>query len=215
MAVKIRLSRAGAKKTPHYRVIVADARSPRDGRFLERVGTYNPLLPRDHPDRVKLKLDRIKYWLEKGAQPSGRVAKFLGSADVIPMPKHENPIKAKPKAKAQARLDELAHAKTQDSSEASGSDVAEETGSAAGESSGDDKVSAETVDETEANKKNETEESEIDEATEADTSVAEPTNETEEPDASGITDKDAGSVEPTDESKADEVRKSEKPEVEK
>ena len=215
MAVKIRLSRAGAKKTPHYRVIVADARSPRDGRFLERVGTYNPLLPRDHPDRVKLKLDRIKYWLEKGAQPSGRVAKFLGSADVIPMPKHENPIKAKPKAKAQARLDELAHAKTQDSSEASGSDVAEETGSAAGESSGDDKVSAAPVDETEANKKNETEESEIDEATEADASVAEPTNETEEPDASGITDKDAGSVEPTDESKADEVRKSEKPEVEK
>jgi len=215
MAVKIRLSRAGAKKTPHYRVIVADARSPRDGRFLERVGTYNPLLPRDHPDRVKLKLDRIKYWLEKGAQPTGRVAKFLGSADVIPMPKHENPIKAKPKAKAQARLDELAHAKTQDSSEASGSDVAEEIGSAAGGSSGDDKVSAEPVDETEANKKNETEESEIDEATEADASVAEPTNETEEPDASGITDKDAGSVEPTDESKADEVRKSEKPEVEK
>ena len=215
MAVKIRLSRAGAKKTPHYRVIVADARSPRDGRFLERVGTYNPLLPRDHPDRVKLKLDRIKYWLEKGAQPSGRVAKFLGSADVIPMPKHENPIKAKPKAKAQARLDELAHAKTQDSSEASGSDVAEETGSAAGESSGDDKVSAEPVDKTEAHKKNETEESEIDEATEADASVAEPTNETEEPDASGITDKDAGSVEPADESKADEVRKSEKPEVEK
>ena len=215
MAVKIRLSRAGAKKTPHYRVIVADARSPRDGRFLERVGTYNPLLPRDHPDRVKLKLDRIKYWLEKGAQPSGRVAKFLGSADVIPMPKHENPIKAKPKAKAQARLDELAHAKTQDSSEASGSDVAEETGSAAGESSGDDKVSAEPVDKTEAHKKNETEESEIDEATEADASVAEPTNEPEEPDASGITDKDAGSVEPTDESKADEVRKSEKPEVEK
>ena len=215
MAVKIRLSRAGAKKTPHYRVIVADARSPRDGRFLERVGTYNPLLPRDHPDRVKLKLDRIKYWLEKGAQPSGLVAKFLGSADVIPMPKHENPIKAKPKAKAQARLDELAHAKTQDSSEASGSDVAEETGSVAGESSGDDKISAEPVDETEANKKNETEDSEIDEATEADASVAEPTNETEEPDASGITDKDAGSVEPTDESKADEVRKSEKPEVEK
>ena len=215
MAVKIRLSRAGAKKTPHYRVIVADARSPRDGRFLERVGTYNPLLPRDHPDRVKLKLDRIKYWLEKGAQPSGRVAKFLGSADVIPMPKHENPIKAKPKAKAQARLDELAHAKTQDSSEAPGSDVAEETGSAAGESPGDDKVSAEPVDKTEAHKKNETEESEIDEATEADTSVAEPTNETEEPDASGITDKDAGLVEPTDESKADEVRNSEKPEVEK
>ena len=67
MAVKIRLSRAGAKKTPHYRVIVADARNPRDGRFIERVGTYNPLLSRDDPDRVKLKLDRIKYWLDHGA----------------------------------------------------------------------------------------------------------------------------------------------------
>ena len=108
MAVKIRLSRAGAKKTPHYRVIVADARKPRDGRFIERVGTYNPLLPRDDPDRVKLKLDRIKYWLDQGAQPSSRVAKFLGSADVIPVRKRENPQKAKPKAKAQARLDELA-----------------------------------------------------------------------------------------------------------
>jgi len=108
MAVKIRLSRAGAKKTPHYRVIVADARNPRDGRFIERVGTYNPLLSRDDPDRVKLKVDRIKYWLDQGAQPSSRVAKFLGSADVIPVRKRENPQKAKPKAKAQARLDELA-----------------------------------------------------------------------------------------------------------
>ena len=94
-------------------------------------------------------------------------------------------------------------------------DVAEETGSAAGESSGDDTVSAEPTDETEANKTTEPEESEIDEATAEDASVADPTNETEEPDASGITDKDAGSVEPTDESKADEVRNSEKPEVEK
>ena len=111
MAVKIRLSRAGAKKTPHYRIIIADSRSPRDGRFIERVGTYNPLLPRDHQNRVKLKLDRIKYWLDQGAQPSPRVAKFLGSADVIPVTKRENPKKAKPKAKARARLDELAQAK--------------------------------------------------------------------------------------------------------
>ena len=119
MAVKIRLSRAGAKKTPHYRVIIADSRSPRDGRFLERVGTYNPLLPRDHQDRVKLKLDRIKYWLDQGAQPSPRVAKFLGSADVIPVPKRENPIKAKPKAKARARSDALAQAEAKKADEAS------------------------------------------------------------------------------------------------
>ena len=119
MAVKIRLSRAGAKKTPHYRVIVADARNPRDGRFIERVGTYNPLLSRDHPDRVKLKLDRIKYWLDQGAQPSSRVAKFLGSADVIPVRKRDNPQKAKPKAKAQARLDELANVEAEKAEEAS------------------------------------------------------------------------------------------------
>ena len=119
MAVKIRLSRAGAKKTPHYRVIVADSRSPRDGRFIERVGTYNPLLPRDHQDRVKLKLDRIKYWPDQGAQPSPRVAKFLGAADVIPVPKRENPIKAKPKAKARARFDALAHAEAEKADKAS------------------------------------------------------------------------------------------------
>ena len=110
MAVRIRLSRAGAKKRPHYRVIVADARNPRDGRFLERVGTYHPLLPRDHPDRVTLKIDRIKYWLEKGARPSGRVAKFLGAENLVSVEESNNPEKAKPKAKAQARLDELAKA---------------------------------------------------------------------------------------------------------
>ena len=110
MAVRIRLSRAGAKKRPHYRVIVADARNPRDGRFLERVGTYHPLLPRDDPARVTLKIDRIKYWLEKGAKPSGRVAKFLGSENLVAVEESKNPQKAKPKAKAQARLDELAKA---------------------------------------------------------------------------------------------------------
>jgi len=110
MAVRIRLSRAGAKKRPHYRVIVADSRNPRDGRFLERVGTYHPLLPRDDPDRVTLKIDRIKYWLEKGARPSGRVAKFLGAENLIAVEESKNPQKAKPKAKAQVRLDELAKA---------------------------------------------------------------------------------------------------------
>jgi small subunit ribosomal protein S16 len=110
MAVRIRLSRAGAKKSPHYRVIVADSRNPRDGRFLERVGTYHPLLPRDHPDRVTLKIERIKYWLEKGAKPSGRVATFLGAENLVVVETSNNPQKAKPKAKAQARLDELAKA---------------------------------------------------------------------------------------------------------
>ena len=117
MAVKIRLSRAGAKKIPHYRIIVADSRSPRDGRFLERVGTYNPLLPRGHPDRVKLKLERIQYWLDNGAKPSFRVGTFLGAADVISMPSRENPEKAKPKAKAQARLEEATKAEAEKAEE--------------------------------------------------------------------------------------------------
>ena len=137
MAVKIRLSRAGAKKTPHYRVIVADSRSPRDGRFLERVGTYNPLLPRGHPDRVKLKLERIQYWLDNGAKPSFRVATFLGAADVIPMPSRENPEKAKPKAKAQARLEELTRAEAE---KAEGERAATE--SAATENAGTEEVSS-------------------------------------------------------------------------
>jgi small subunit ribosomal protein S16 len=77
---------------------------PRDGRFIERLGTYNPLLARDREDRVQLNEERIRFWMERGAKPTDRVAKFLGQADVIPMPKRNNPDKAKPKAKAQERL---------------------------------------------------------------------------------------------------------------
>ena len=106
MALKIRLSRAGAKKRPFYRIVVADSRSPRDGRFIERLGTYDPMLPKE-VQRVTLKEDRIRYWIGVGAQPSDRVARFLGQADIIPIPEQKNnPQKAKPKAKAQARLDE-------------------------------------------------------------------------------------------------------------
>ncbi len=76
MSLKIRLSRGGAKKRPFYRIVVADSRSPRDGRFIERVGTYNPMVPRDHPERVVLKEERIRHWLSVGAQPTNRVAKF-------------------------------------------------------------------------------------------------------------------------------------------
>ena len=148
MAVKIRLSRAGAKKTPHYRVIVADSRSPRDGRFLERVGTYNPLLPRGHPDRVKLKLERIQYWLDNGAKPSFRVATFLGAADVIPMPSRENPEKAKPKAKAQARLEELTKAEAEKA----------EAEKAEGENAATEKVATENAATGEVSSVNEAEE---------------------------------------------------------
>ena len=104
MALKIRLSRAGAKKRPFYRVVVADSRYPRDGRFLERLGTYDPMLPKDHPERVRLNEERIRHWLDVGALPSERVARFLGAAEIIPMPaQRNNPQKAKPKAKAVER----------------------------------------------------------------------------------------------------------------
>jgi small subunit ribosomal protein S16 len=86
MATKIRLSRGGAKKRPFYRIVVADSRSPRDGRFIERVGTYNPMVAKDHPERIVLKEDRIKHWLSNGALPTNRVARFLGAADIIAVP---------------------------------------------------------------------------------------------------------------------------------
>ena len=106
MGLKIRLARAGAKKRPHYRIVVTDVRNPRDGRFLEKVGTYNPLLPKDNAERVRLNEERIKFWLDRGARPSDRVGRFLGEAKIIPMPeRRNNPNKAKPKAKAQERLE--------------------------------------------------------------------------------------------------------------
>ncbi|HEX9647804.1 MAG TPA: 30S ribosomal protein S16 [Alphaproteobacteria bacterium] len=105
MALRIRLARAGAKKRPHYRIVVADSRKPRDGRFLEKLGTYSPLLPKDSPERVRLNAERVKYWLERGALPSDRVARMLGGAEVIAMPAaRQNPIKARPRKKAQERL---------------------------------------------------------------------------------------------------------------
>jgi len=105
MALKIRLARAGAKKRPFYRIVIADSRSPRDGRFIEKVGTYNPLLKRDDPNRVTLNEDRICYWLGHGATPTGRVARFLGNAEIVPMPVRENnPIKGRPGKKALERL---------------------------------------------------------------------------------------------------------------
>ena len=111
MSLKIRLARGGTKKRPHYRIVVADSRMPRDGRYIERLGTYNPLLAKDSEDRVNLKEERIRYWLSKGAQPTDRVATFLGKAEIIPMPaQRNNPQKAKPKAKAQERLAAAAEA---------------------------------------------------------------------------------------------------------
>jgi small subunit ribosomal protein S16 len=111
MSLKIRLARGGAKKRPFYSIVVADSRSPRDGRFIEKLGTYNPMLDRGHADRVTLKEDRIKHWLGVGALPSDRVARFLGDAGLVAKPAvHETPNKSAPKAKAQARAKEAEEA---------------------------------------------------------------------------------------------------------
>ncbi len=119
MALKIRLSRAGSKKRPVYRVVVADSRSPRDGRFIEKVGLYNPLLQKDNKDRIQLNLESIKEWISKGAKPTDKVARFLGEAGVISMPAQgNNPKKAQPKKKAQERLAAAEEAKNQPTPEA-------------------------------------------------------------------------------------------------
>ena len=105
MAVKIRLARGGTKKRPFYRVVVADERAPRDGRFIEKVGTYNPLLPSDSAERIKLDLERIQHWMSKGAKPTDRVLRFLDQAGVLKREARLNPQKAEPGKKAQERLE--------------------------------------------------------------------------------------------------------------
>lgn len=104
MGLKIRLARAGAKKRPYYHIVIADSRSPRDGRFIEKVGSYNPMLPAEHADRVRLQDERLRHWLGNGAVATERVAKFLGRAGLAPMPTwQEQPKQSAPKRKAQER----------------------------------------------------------------------------------------------------------------
>ena len=104
MALKIRLARGGAKKRPHYRIIVAEASAPRDGKFLEKLGTYNPRLPAANENRILFNADRIQHWLKQGAKPTDRVSRFLENAGILPAKKRHNPIKGKPGKKAQDRL---------------------------------------------------------------------------------------------------------------
>jgi small subunit ribosomal protein S16 len=108
MATSIRLSRGGSKKRPYYRIVVADVRSPRDGKFIEKIGTYNPLLGKDDEKRVVLDSDRAKHWLSVGAQPTDRVARFLDAAGVRERAARNNPNKAKPGEKATERAEERA-----------------------------------------------------------------------------------------------------------
>ena len=108
MAMKIRLARGGAKKRPFYRIVAADSRMPRDGRFIEKLGTYNPLLSKERDDRVKLNLERIQHWLSLGAKPTDRVSRILEAAGVAEPKVRNNPQKAQPGEKARQRAAENA-----------------------------------------------------------------------------------------------------------
>src|ERR687887_1173912 len=124
MALAIRLTRGGAKKRPYYRIVVADSRAPRDGRFIEKLGTYNPLLAKDSPERVQLDTDRISHWLSVGAQPSDRVMRFLDAAGIRGRPARSNPQKAEPGEKAKERIEQR-EAKAAEAAEAAAATVEE------------------------------------------------------------------------------------------
>ncbi|UWQ96320.1 30S ribosomal protein S16 [Gymnodinialimonas sp. 57CJ19] len=108
MAMKIRLARGGSKKRPFYRIVASDSRMPRDGRFIEKLGTYNPLLPKDSEDRVKMDMERVQHWLDKGAQPTDRISRFLEAAGVVEKKERANMKKAQPGKKAVERAEEKA-----------------------------------------------------------------------------------------------------------
>lgn len=108
MAMKIRLARGGSKKRPFYRIVAADSRMPRDGRFIEKLGTYNPLLPKDSEERVKMDVERVQYWISQGAQPTDRISRFLEAAGVVEKKERSNPKKGEPGKKAQERAEEKA-----------------------------------------------------------------------------------------------------------
>ena len=123
MSLKIRLARGGAKKRPFYRIVVADSRAPRDGRFIEKIGSFNPLLAKDAAERVVLDAEKAKAWLEKGAQPTDRVARFLDEAGLVKREAKNNPKKAEPGEKAKERAKERA-----DKAEKAAAPAAEEAG---------------------------------------------------------------------------------------
>lgn len=108
MSLVIRLARAGTKKRPVYHVVVADNRAPRDGRFIERLGYFNPLLPKEKTERLKLDLEKVQEWMKKGAQPSDRVMRFLDAAGIMKRPKRNNPEKAIPRKERKAKEEEAA-----------------------------------------------------------------------------------------------------------
>ena len=125
MAMKIRLARGGSKKRPFYRIVAADSRMPRDGRYVERLGTYSPLLPKDNEDRVRMNVERIQHWLDQGATPTDRIARMLEAAGVRPKAARNNPQKAKPGKKATERAEARA-AKAAEAADAPAEDAAAE-----------------------------------------------------------------------------------------
>ncbi len=117
MAMKIRLARGGSKKRPFYRIVASDSRMPRDGRYVEKLGTYNPLLPKDSEERVKMDMERVQYWLDQGAQPTDRISRFLEAAGVLEKKERANLKKGEPGQKAKDRVEEK-EAKAQAAKEA-------------------------------------------------------------------------------------------------
>lgn len=146
MAIALRLSRGGAKKRPYYRIVAADNRAPRDGKYLEQIGTYNPLLAKDDPARIKLDEERARHWLSVGAQPSDRVARFLDAAGIMERTARNNPQKGEPGEKARERAEEKAE-KAREAEEAAKAAAAEASEAPAeeapAEESGADEASGE------------------------------------------------------------------------
>jgi small subunit ribosomal protein S16 len=151
MSLKIRLSRGGAKKRPFYRIVVADSRSPRDGRYIEKIGTFNPLLPRDSEDRIQLDTDRVKHWLSNGALPTDRVLRFLDAEGIMKREPRNNPEKAQPgkkrlereEAKRAAEEEKAAAAKEAAEQEAAEQEAAD--ADAAAEEEADEKATDEAA----------------------------------------------------------------------
>ncbi|WP_448657599.1 30S ribosomal protein S16 [Sphingomonas sp. CJ99] len=146
MALSMRLSRGGSKKRPYYRIVIADARSPRDGKFIEKIGTYNPLLAKDSAERIKLDADRAKHWLSVGAQPTDRVARFLDAAGIKERAARSNPKKAEPGEKAKERAEERAE-KLKAAEEAAAAAKAEAEAPAAEEAAAEEAPVAEATEE--------------------------------------------------------------------
>jgi len=148
MAMKIRLARGGSKKRPFYSIVAADSRMPRDGRFIEKLGTYNPLLPKDSEERVKMNMERIEYWLGKGAQPTDRIARMLEAAGKLDKKERNNPQKAEPGAKAKERAEEKA-AKAEEAKAAAEAPAEEAVEEAAAEETAAEEAPAEDAAEEE------------------------------------------------------------------